>query len=254
MSSKRSSTRASLFGIIILGGLLSVACAAPLINVRVTSTSNATALHKHTYVLAPGREGVDPSDPLFKEFAAYVTRALTAKGYASTDDPRTADLAILLSYGIGQPTPPDMHVLIDGQTDPTNGSRWRSVEGVTAAMVKDWETSTSAVPLGTMSAGAVDGARVEAYGTVDRASPISQYGRWAEVLAIDAHEYARARAITEVWKTTITSRGSSDNLRQVFPIMIAGAAPYLGADTKGRVSVDLTPESDQVAAILGQTK
>jgi hypothetical protein len=92
------------------------------------------------------------------------------------------------------------------------------------------------------------------HGDINTVVPVSQYGRWVDLVAIDAQDYARTQKIAQLWKTTIASRGSSNDLRQVFPRTIAGAAPLLGADTKGRVSIDLTPDSAQVRAILDQTK
>ena len=237
MSIKRSPTRAWLFGIVTVSGLLSAGCAASLVNVRITSSSDASALDKHTYVLVPGDERVDPTDPQFKEFAVYVDRALTARGYAPTVDSTTADLFILVSYGMGQPTPRDMHVPIYAQTASFSGADSRVNREMTT------------------SGGTFDMPLTAIYGDVYTGiAPVSQYGRWAEVVAIDAQDYARTQTITQAWKTTITSRGSTSDLRQVFPIMIAGAAPLLGADTKGRVSIDLTPDSAQVRAILRQTK
>jgi hypothetical protein len=217
---------------VILIGLLSSACA-PLVNVRISSSRDASALDKHTYVLFPG----DERDPQFKEFAAYVDRALTARGYAPSVDPTTADLVILVSYGIGQPTPRDMHVPMYAQTERSNGWELRQNREMTT------------------SDGTFDMPLTAIYGDVYTGIvPVSQYGRWADVVAFDAQEYARTQTTAPVWKTTITSRGSSNDLRQVFPIMIAGAAPLLGADTNGPVSIDLTLESPQVRAILGQTK
>jgi len=72
---------------------------------------------------------------------------------------------------------------------------------------------------------------------------------------IKAFDFKKLRASNkkfELWKTTITSRGSSDDLRQVFPVLIGAAVPHLGKNTGKKVPVQLSESDEIIKAVKGE--
>lgn len=71
--------------------------------VNVDSLSSESATGKKSYILLPSNKNTTPGDLQFKEFAAYVHRALLAQGFTQVESLEKADIAIFLAYGIGDP-------------------------------------------------------------------------------------------------------------------------------------------------------
>jgi hypothetical protein len=72
------------------------------------------------------------------------------------------------------------------------------------------------------------------------------YGRWMRIEAVDYAEFIRTKTIKRIWETKITSVGSSGDLRQLIPIMIAAAESNLGQNTGKTVDVVLTESDERV--------
>lgn len=58
-----------------------------------------------------------------------------------------------------------------------------------------------------------------------------QYFRYLILEASNLNSYKISKEIVPIWKTTITSRGSSDDLRLVFPYLVTAAELYIGENT-----------------------
>lgn len=54
-----------------------------------------------------------------------------------------------------------------------------------------------------------------------------------------------------LWETDIKSTGSSDDLREVFPVLVAAATPYIGENTGKSVRITLSDNSKEVKFIKG---
>ncbi|HOG18467.1 MAG TPA: hypothetical protein PLB96_14090 [Syntrophales bacterium] len=91
---------------IILVSVLAVlvGCAlGPMYRVKIDSISGLSTATKKTYILLPGVKDVEPNDLQFKEYSSYVERALSSAGYVRAENPQNANIAVFLSYGIGDP-------------------------------------------------------------------------------------------------------------------------------------------------------
>ena len=92
--------------IVIIFITLLAGCAAtgqPTFYVSVDSLAASVASTKKTYLLIPGNEGVSRNDLQFQEYENYLKRVLNGKGYIAASSRDEADVAIVLSYGIGDP-------------------------------------------------------------------------------------------------------------------------------------------------------
>lgn len=72
-------------------------------NVDVDSISSPEAELKKRYILLSGLKNAELGDLQFKEYAQYVERALTSKGFAKANNLEEANVAIILVYGVGDP-------------------------------------------------------------------------------------------------------------------------------------------------------
>ena len=59
--------------------------------------------------------------------------------------------------------------------------------------------------------------------------------------------------MVQLWTTTVTSTGSSGDLRRVFPALAAAAKPYIGTNTGQIVEVELPENGKAMMEIKGLT-
>jgi hypothetical protein len=68
--------------------------------------------------------------------------------------------------------------------------------------------------------------------------------RYMFVDALDGKAYRTDSKMVSVWRTDVMSRGSSGDLRRVFPVLVVAATPHFGKNTKERISLDIS-ETDK---------
>lgn len=214
----------------------------PRFVVSVDSLAAPNADHKKNYVLLPGNKNVTLNDLQFKEYAQYLIRLLNLKGYRLVDKAEEADLAIVLFYGIGKPQKRYYSYTLPvwGQTGVSSSYTYgtASVYGNSAS----YSGTTTYTPTYGVT-GYTQGVR----------SRIT-YNRYAQVIAFNFKEYRDSKKAVQVWKTTITSTGSSGDLRRVFPVLISASVPYIGSNTKQKINVKLYESDDIVKTIKGISK
>ena len=69
--------------------------------------------------------------------------------------------------------------------------------------------------------------------------------------AVDLEEYRQSEKVIEVWRTTVTSKGSSGDLRRVFPVLVGAAKSYIGTNTGKQIDITLTEQDERVLEIKG---
>lgn len=222
---------------------LLVGCAlAPSYNVRVDSISAPDSLGKKKYVLLPGTKDVSPDDLQFKEYASYVERALTSAGYVKSSGFQDAEVALFLSYGIGDPK---NHVY--SYSLPTWGQT-----GVSSSTT--FGTVTSYGSYGTYQGTTTYTPTYGITGSTTHVGSYTTFFRFLVLDAVDVGEFKQSEKVKQLWKTTVTSRGSSGDLRQVFPILVAASRPYLGTNTGKQVVIELSEGDKAVLEIKGLSK
>ena len=228
-------TQATLAAVVLLLPLVS-GCGGLFFQVKVDSLRDPSAESLPRYVLLPGNSGIQVTDLQFREFAAYVRRALDARGFQAVEELDKADVAIFLAYGIGNPQTVSYSFPIYGQTGG----------GVSTFSASSFGTGRYSTTTGTISS-------PPTYGQVGNI-PVTEttYLRYIVLDAVDVGFFARSNSIRQVWKTTISSSGSSADLRRVFPVMIGAATEHLGTDTRGQVRFTLTEGDSRVLRVKGK--
>jgi len=223
--------------IICIAMILMQACAGiPRYVVDVDSINSPGAETKNRYVLAPGEKDINSENLQFKEYAAYVERALSAKGFVKANDYADANIAIYLSYGIGDP---QEHQYIYsypvwGQTGYVTSYNYVSVDNNGNYRVVETYTPT--------------------YGIIDNdiySGTITTYRRFIILDALDLAASKTTDKPIQLWQTTITSIGANGDLRLAFPVMLGAAKEYIGTNTGKKVSVTLIENDKRVLDIKG---
>ncbi len=78
------------------------------------------------------------------------------------------------------------------------------------------------------------------------------YFRYFTLDALDLAEYKVTKGIVPLWKMTVTSTGSSNDLRLVMPVLVAASQPYLATNTERKVRVELHFDDPEVLIIKGE--
>ena len=207
----------------------------PSFNVNVDSISSEDS-NKKSYVLLSGNESVRSNDLQFKEYASYINRALIKQGFIPAITPQNASLAIFLSYGIGAPQTHQYtySVPVWGQTGVSSS--------YTTGTINSYGTY-SGMTTYTPSYGVVGS-------TIETDSYVT-YFRYFIMEAIDFDEFRKSEKQVQLWKTTVTSTGSSGDLRRVFPILVAASQQYIARNTEKEIEVSLHESDENVMEIKG---
>lgn len=167
------------------------------------------------YVLVPAADGVAADDLQFREFAGYVDRALAGVGYQPVAAGTAPDVVIALAYGVGEPQ-----------------------EKIFSYSIPEWGPWRARAPY--------------PYGNVPTyRTEVDSYTTFARSLALTASAARDGRPGEQLWRAIAVSRGASEDLRRLFPVLLAALAPYLGRDTAGQVEVTVREDDPAVAGIKG---
>ena len=179
--------------VVLLSGC--TALGARMFTVSVDAINDPDYSGGTTYILLSPDPTIDAtSNLLFREYGIMVERVMETRGYTRTSSEQDADLAVFLSYGIGDP---ELNIYTDTVFNSTNS-----------------------------------------------------YTTYSRNLQLDAQILHDSQ---QVWNVRVGSTGTSGNLRDVIPVMLAAAEPYIGDNTNGAVSMRLLENSQRVQSVKGTT-
>lgn len=189
---------------------------------KTTYVMNVDALCKpgaedfKTYCLVPGNKGVTPDDLQFLEFRKYLHRAMEARGYVESPKDK-AEIVILMSYGIGEP-----QQRFDTYSYPTYGYQYGSRCGKPVYGVTGYSTQTYSYLV---------------------------YTHTLKLVAREKDPKTPNDKGRQVWRVTVTSTNTSDDLRSFFPYLVAAAQMYVGEQTEETVKVKIKEKADAAMVI-----
>lgn len=214
----------------------------PIYQVRVNGLGNTTPDAYSTFIVIPAMEGITADDLQFAEYAQYVVTALKDRGFKPVSESDTADLAVALSYGISDPQSQAYSYSV-----PTYG-------------VTGYQSSTTtgvAVPVGGSTYYTGKTTYTPTYGVTGSQtySGVQTYfTRYCVIGGYDLEALRSSGDVKQVWKTVITSSGSSGDLRRALPAMIAAAQPLIATNTGVIREVDIKESDERVRRIKGATE
>jgi hypothetical protein len=166
--------------------------------------------------MVPG-PGIETTDLRYQEFAAYTFRALWARGYRPAERPENADLSITLSFGV------------------RTGNRHVEMTGTAAG------GSSGPDALGAVNSSAQMQASSREW---------MEQGCYIELTAFDMASVIK-HAPVEVWDTRMNTTTVTNDLRRVFPRLLASGVPFIGDDTHGQRVVAVYDSSEWVSYVMG---
>ncbi|MBN1595840.1 hypothetical protein JW933_07940 [candidate division FCPU426 bacterium] len=205
---------------------------------RVDAINDGRMSDNKTYIIVPGNANTAAGDLQFREFARYLQRALQQNGFIAASENTPPDVEIYLSYGIGNPRPRirTYTVPVWGQTNTeitTTESTHKTQTGVHTTTTTDITPEYG----------------VTGYTTQDQV--LTVYPKYVEIDAYSIKNAKPGDRLEQLWKTTIRSEGKKNEIRSVFPILMAAAAKYLGGNTGREIEVALTRNQPEVKLITG---
>jgi hypothetical protein len=195
------------------------------------------------YLLLPGNQGSTPDDLEFLEYARYVETVLAPLGFSKASTEQDADIAIFLSYGVGAP---ETHQVtssspVYGQTGVSSATTMGTIMPLGGGMASYSGNTTYTPQYG-----------VTGYQT--QSHSYTTYTRSLQLIAYDVAAYRHEKKQRQVWKTSVISSGSSNDLRLVLPYMVAAMKPYLAGNTGRSVRVELLEKDPAVDALRNITR
>ncbi|MCR5714803.1 MAG: hypothetical protein K6F98_07760 [Bacteroidales bacterium] len=205
-------------------------------------------LDGQTYYIAPGAAEVNATDPEFKEYADLLEKTLCLSGAQITTDKSSADMCILMNYGIFDKSyNEDDPVPIWGRTGissiTTNSTTTASAYGSASANANA-SAFGSTVYGSASSYGSASGYSnttttthvTPTYGITGIATINRHVNLYNRVINIYAYDNKSA-SHDMLWKTNLVSDGNSSDFRTVAPYMFYSAWGDLGKNTNEEYGV-----------------
>jgi hypothetical protein len=79
---------------------------------------------------------------------------------------------------------------------------------------------------------------------------VTTYRRFMRLVAVDVATLRETHTVREHWRLEAKSEGSSNDLREIFPILAFGARPYVGTDTGKALPVKVKEKDKDLQAFL----
>jgi len=220
-------SRRNLFAVFIIASLAFSSCTVTRSNwitystipVKLDAYSNKENItNKKVALMVCNDDRIPKHDLKNIELEDYIKKALVPKGYTFTDKNEDANIVIFYEYGISDPRyyTSEKIVPIWGVTGIGSSITTTSVQRGIITGKPYLQQSTFNTP----SYGKI-GERVVTETT-------TKYLCWANISAYDADYYRKIGEDKMLWLTEITSETKNDNLREIFPYMMAAAKEHIG--------------------------
>ena len=229
------------FVFILMLILLMAGCASvPKYHVNVDSLQAPDTDNRKSFILLPGNKNTSANDLQFKEYAAYINRALISRGFVPAESIETAQLAIFVVYGIGDPKQHQYSYSLPvwGQTGVSSSTTYGTLS--TYGNYGTYSGTTTYNPT---------------YGITGYTSHVGTYTTYFRFLVLDAldlSEYKKSKKEVQLWKTTVTSTGSSGDPRRVFPVMVAASKPYTATNSGHQINIEIYENDPNIREIKSQ--
>ncbi|VAW93593.1 hypothetical protein MNBD_GAMMA20-2278 [hydrothermal vent metagenome] len=206
--------------LVFLSVLGLTACGSQSIKVSVDSIVGQKDISSKQYTWLSGMRETSRNDLYFREFSRYFQTVLYDHGYQQGAG-KDAPVIIYFSYGV---------------------SPGRTTQYTTTTPIYDWEGGDTIVytetkkdkkgkTTSTVTSTVTTPARQRLVGMSVGARRYTVFTRFVTLEAKRYQAGGKPKDMQTLWKTSITSTGSSNDLRALMPIMATASAPYIGVDS-----------------------
>lgn len=193
--------------------MLLSACAMGPRNLQINAEVDALAANdvqgKRRFVILPANKDIKPQDLQFMEFKGYVEKALLNRGFVKAEQMQDGDAVLFLDYGTGEPQIRQYSYDVPIMNNFGYYPYYRSYRYYPSM----------------------------AYGYTQHIETYTVFKRHLTLEAYDMAAYLLQKPPVQLWKVSVQSQGQSNDLRLVFPYMVAAMQPYIAANTGHMVAV-----------------
>jgi hypothetical protein len=189
------------------------------------------------YLLLPGKADIMEDDQQFDAYSEYVHRALGKKGFTPAESFEEADVAIFLSYGVGEP---QRHQLL------------YYVPAWNRTIVPSADSSGQVRPYARGDPSAEAAAKEDAGEARGGGSGVVTYTTHLRYMILEAFAlggHGETEEEAQLWRTAVRSTGTSGDLERVLPILVAASIPYMATNTETRIRLELDENDHRVVDI-----
>ena len=180
----------------------------------------------------------DPKDSLrYQEAENLLKAGLAGRGLYEAPKPELADIQVEFDYGMADPKV-QLHLVRNPIYNPGLGRMEKRVVGTD----KDGKPITATVPVS--GEAEIVGYRER----LDRGIAVEKHVR---LVARDNHAPADGRLPPEIWNVYVRNTDDNQNLRRYLPVMIAVGVDYIGKDSNGVNTFQVTLEDGVPVYISG---
>ncbi|MCC5841058.1 MAG: hypothetical protein JJT96_13155 [Opitutales bacterium] len=172
----------------------------------------------------------------FREAAGFVETALAARGYARTQDRMRAQVIIEMDATLSDPQSQTQNF-----SEPIYVRRWGYSRVLRVPIVNERGQVT-----GFTYTRIIEPPRTELAGWVDRERRITVFEKALSLSAFEARSGERG---AELWTIRVAKVDDSNDLRAALPHLAAGAYPFIGEQTEGKVTVRIRENDENLAFI-----
>ena len=208
--------------------------------IQIDSYKSSFSPKGNNFFILPGTNQINKNDLQFQEFSNYIVKVLEMKGYSKVDNIENSQVVIFVSYGIGDP-----QNIVYSYSIPTYGQIGGGTSTFSGSTYGSGGYSTTS---GTINTLPIYGQT----GSVPVVNHVTIYNRFLTLEGIDFTEFINSGQMVQLWKTMITSSGSSGDLRNVFPLMVGGSSEYIGTNTRKRISITIKENDIRVMSIKNE--
>jgi hypothetical protein len=197
-------------------------------------SSNENLSDKKVALLVCNDETISKNDLKNIEFEGHIKKMLEAKGYTFTSDHDKAEVVIFYEYGISDPREytSQRTVPVWGQT----GIAYSTTTQRTNVFGNTVYETRNMPSRGIVGSNVITNTEIK-------------YLRWTNINAFDADFYRQTGEDKMLWVIEITSEGSKDDLRDVFPYMMAVADGYVGKNSGVKETEEIKGRDPRVLAL-----
>jgi len=199
--------------------------------VKVDSYGDESLISEKKCILVCNDETIREDDLKKIEFEGYMRKLLSSKGYTFTSNKEEAAIVIFYQYGISNPQVFERDVIV-----PTWGQTGISSSRTT--ITGNTITTSNTPSFGVVSSNVVKKTDV-------------RYMRYFTFSAYDANYYKNTGNNKMIWLVEITSEGTSDDLRLIFPCMLVALEPYIGKSSGQKKMISIGTTDKKVKELRG---
>jgi hypothetical protein len=215
------------------------------VNVTVDSIRDPDSPVVAKLALRPGSKDVNMDDLQTKEYLVAVKRLLVDKGYKIVNDVEDSDQVVLIGFGISEP-----------QT--TTSDFVAPVYGMISSGVTTQSFGTASVfgrhgsVFGYGSAVSHTGPQYGVVAVQKKTVSHTYFDRYLVLTAYDTKSFKESEKEQMVWKSVVSSRGPSDDMRDIFPFLVVAMSDYVNVSSRKKVTWSLADNDPRLDEYMEQ--